>query len=316
MDQNELVEVAKLYYYGNMSQEEIAHLLEISRPKVSRMLSLAREKGIVEFHISSSEIRREQMELLIKDHLGLDKVIIVPAGSLAVHSVQEASKAANSYLNTILYDGMHIGVSWGTTIDSVIDHFKPLRPFFNSTVVQMLGGVRAHQFNIDSREVALNLAQRLQCHYSLLQAPLIVSSKRVRDVLLNEPEFATHFALFENLDLALVGISSNLPERSVPYKAGYISLEQSRLLVENGFATDICGNRIYKDGSIQKNLLSERIVGISPDLLRSIPNVVAIAVGNDKAANILTAAAGGFINTLITDEIAAISILNLKNIKL
>lgn len=316
MNRNELIKVAKLYYFGNMSQEQVAKLMGVSRPKVSRMLSMAREQGIVEIHISESTMLKDQMQETLKSHLKLSKVIVVPSGATAAQSIQAAGAAANEYLNTVLCDGMYIGVSWGTTIDSVINHLTPARSFYNATVVQMLGGVRAHAFNIDSREVALTLAQRLKCNYSLLQAPLLVSSDEVRSVLLNEPEFAAHFRLFEKLDIALVGISSNVPERSVPYKAGYISLEQSRMLVDQGFATDICGNRLYQDGSIRTNFLTGRIVGISPDLLRAIPNVVAIAVGEDKASNIITASRGGFIKTLITDEVAAISILGLENIHL
>ncbi|MEN4099536.1 MAG: sigma factor-like helix-turn-helix DNA-binding protein, partial [Anaerolineaceae bacterium] len=42
-----IVQVAKLYYENYLNQEEIAHRLNISRQKVSRLLISARAQGIV-----------------------------------------------------------------------------------------------------------------------------------------------------------------------------------------------------------------------------------------------------------------------------
>ena len=314
MNRSALINVAKLYYYGNLSQEQIAKTIGVSRPKVSRMLSMARELNIVEFHISDSAVLNEHIQQALQAHLKLSNVVIVPSGATLAHTQQSAGAAAGAYLNSILRDGMYIGVSWGTTVDSVVRQFTPSRPINDVTVVQMLGGIRTQSFNIDSRDVALTLAKRLNSGYSLLQAPFLVSGGQVRDVLLSEPEFAAHFRLFKKLDVAIVGIGSGVPERSVPYKAGYISLEQSRALVEQGFATDICGSRIYRDGSIQKNILTDRIIGISLEQLKSVPDVVGVAVGEDKALSIIAAARGGFIKTLITDEVAAISIMGMEGL--
>ena len=41
--------IADLYYNSNLTQSEIAHRYNISRPKVSRLLADARENGIVKF---------------------------------------------------------------------------------------------------------------------------------------------------------------------------------------------------------------------------------------------------------------------------
>lgn len=308
-----LIKVAKLYYYGHLSQDQIAGVMGISRPKVSRMLTKARELKIVQVVISDSPLLKEEMEEKLREHLNLSSVRIVPSGATILQSQQNAGRAAVEYLNSKLYNGIYIGVAWGTTMDCTVSQFSVTRPINNATVVQLAGGMQSATFNIDSRKLALSLAQKLNSNFSLLQAPMLVSSKNARDVLLNEPEFKTHFSLFEKLDIALVGIGSSLPEQSVPYKAGYLSLEQSRELVRDGFATDICGNRIYKDGSIKPNHLTDRVISIPLEQIQKIPEVIGVAVGKDKALSITAAAKGGFIKTLITDEISAISILGLKN---
>lgn len=46
------VEVARLYYQSDYSQQEIANKLNISRPTISRLLKYAKEKGFVQIHIA------------------------------------------------------------------------------------------------------------------------------------------------------------------------------------------------------------------------------------------------------------------------
>ena len=46
-----LVEVARLYYDHDFSQQQIAEKVGISRPVVSRLLTQAREQGIVRIEI-------------------------------------------------------------------------------------------------------------------------------------------------------------------------------------------------------------------------------------------------------------------------
>ena len=47
-----IAEVARMYYIEGMSQLDIANMLFFSKAKVSRALRIAREEGIVEFHIN------------------------------------------------------------------------------------------------------------------------------------------------------------------------------------------------------------------------------------------------------------------------
>ena len=58
--------IADLYYNSNLTQSEIAHRYNISRPKVSRLLADARENGIVKIFIDGrNEISRFQEEQLL-----------------------------------------------------------------------------------------------------------------------------------------------------------------------------------------------------------------------------------------------------------
>jgi DNA-binding transcriptional regulator LsrR (DeoR family) len=306
---NDLIKVTKLYYHGNCTQDEIAKIMGCSRPRVSRMLTMARELKIVEFKISESVIEIERMEDDLKEKLGLKDIIILPSESGRLGTMYAAGSKAGEYLNKILRPDMKIGISWGATIDTAVSQFKPDKQFNSIIVVQMIGGSPTSSFNIDSRELTIRLANKLGASYSILQAPQYVSSKKVRDLLMEEPEIKAHFKLLQKLDLAIIGISSRNPEDSAAYRAGYLSLEDTRILQETGFITDVSGTRIYKDGSIRKNEMNDKLIAIDPEDLKKIPTIIAVAVGDEKAETILTAAKGGFFNVLITDEVAAITML-------
>lgn len=52
-DMRLLVKCCSLYYRDNLGQEEICEILGVSRPTVSRLLKLGREKGIVKIEFST-----------------------------------------------------------------------------------------------------------------------------------------------------------------------------------------------------------------------------------------------------------------------
>jgi DNA-binding transcriptional regulator LsrR (DeoR family) len=314
LTRKDLIKVAKLYYLGNLSQAQIAQSMGVSRPKVSRMLTQARAQNIIEFKIKDFPMMTEEMSEKIRSYFDLIKVIVVPSAITPEQSKNNAGKEASAYLNSILRNDLQIGLSWGTTLQSMIRMFELKKRVSNISVIQLAGGVHTRNIGLDSQKMVCTFAEKLDATYSLLQAPLVVTSPTVRNLLINEPEVRNHFARFEDLDIALIGVGSMSPEEAIPYKAGYITLEQSHLLANTGFATDICGNRIYLDGTIRQNLLTDRLISISPEQIRKVPLVISLAVGAEKAIPVIAAAKGRFVHVLIIDEIAALTIMDMENI--
>src|SRR5512136_2473620 len=53
---------ARLYYVDGMGQAEVARFVKVSQPKVSRLLALARERGIVRISVAEYEPRHQALE--------------------------------------------------------------------------------------------------------------------------------------------------------------------------------------------------------------------------------------------------------------
>ena len=108
------INVAKLYYRSDFSQQKIAQELGVSRPSISRLLQYAKDKGYVNIQIVDPVEDMSIMEQRLKDKLHLKDVKIA---SSTINDEEEIKKyisiAAAQYLDSIIKDGDIIGVGWG-----------------------------------------------------------------------------------------------------------------------------------------------------------------------------------------------------------
>lgn len=69
-----LVKVARMYYEDSMSQEEIASEIACSRPYVSRLLTDAKEMGIVQFKVVPPKGYELEMERRLRERVALRRL--------------------------------------------------------------------------------------------------------------------------------------------------------------------------------------------------------------------------------------------------
>ncbi len=312
---DDLITVAKLYYLGNKTQQEISHILKISRPKVARLLAHCRERKIVRFHIDSSESHLEQLGERILRHFKLQKVVVTPSAFDFRADMAVLAKALGQYLDEILSRDTVIGLTFSTVLEEFVKLYTPRERPKNIKVVQMIGGTRIDHGSTNARQIIVEFAKKLDASPFILQAPLVVNNTLLKTLLLQEPEITAHFSLLQQLDVALMSFGSDLPKESIMYKAGYISLEESNELISAGMIADICARRFFSDGSMADTPLNERVIGIDIADLRRVPVIIGLGYGGERAESIIAAANAGLISVLFLDESAAITIISRLNIR-
>jgi DNA-binding transcriptional regulator LsrR (DeoR family) len=191
----------------------------------------------------------------------------------------------------------------------VLKAFKPQKPL-KVDVVQILGATGSRDFNTDGMEIARSFAGMLNGACHLLQTPLVVQNKLTRDLLLNEPDIAQPLRLAEQADVVVIGIGSSHHEVSALVRAGYLTREESDKMLSIGAVGDICGRPIDILGNPLAVDLNDRIVGIELDKLKKIPRRIGVAAGTQKGEAVLGAIRGGYVNALVIDEGAALSLLS------
>jgi DNA-binding transcriptional regulator LsrR (DeoR family) len=299
-----------MYYLDGKSQAEIAAEYEISRPTVANILKQCREEGIVEIRIEdSSSSLVSALSNQLQAELALETVTVVPSEGDPLANLVSTGKAAGELLHTLLEDSMEIGISWGTSLYQLVSNISR-KSYAGIEVIQMVGGLGADNVNMDGFELAQALAKKLNGTYKTIQAPICVQTRELKEMLEEEHRISQVLEKMTSIDIALVGISSDIPESSSLVREGFISVEEQEKILKAGAVGHICGYHYDKQGKFLLVSANERVVGVGKEELKGLPRVIGVAAGAQKGRAILGAARGGIINGIVTDEAAALAILS------
>jgi len=308
-----LIDVATLYYEQGLTQEQVAGSLGLSRSNVSRLLTEARKRGIVEIRVRHAQQTAPALEAQLTERFGLKGAhVMVTRTTDRAMILREVGAKAAEQLRYLLRSNTFLAMGWGRALYETVNAFRP-SPVQNVHVVQMMGGIGAFNPAIDGAELARKLAEALGGQFHYLRAPFAVESHAVRQALLREVEISTVLEMVRQAELALTGIGSVRPELSGLARAGYVSEDDLRAFEQAGAVGDICGRYFTARGEICELGLHQRVITVDPPSLRHIGCVMAIAAWVEKAPAILGALRGGYVDILVTEDAAAMEILRLDD---
>ncbi len=306
-----LVKVAKMYYIDNLTQQEIADRIFLSRSNISHLLKKCVEQKIVEFRVNELSSKDEDLQIEIKKQYSLQDIIIVPTAQDLDETKRRLGEAISTYLETKLKNGMLLGITWGTTMYNIVKSFKPISNI-SVDVIQMVGGIESDSPSTNNRYITTTLAKLLNGQAMVPNVPYIVKSSKLKDMLLLEPSIIDYFKRVSKVDIALVGLGTARKSLNLSklQHSGYFTDKDIDLLESEGAVADIAGIQFNAEGERCAQDISKRIIGISYEVLAQIPMIIGAAVGVEKTDVIAAALSSGLISVLVTDESAAISLLN------
>lgn len=307
-----LARIASLYYDHKKSQQEIAEEFGVSRSAVSRFVTEAREKGIVEVivHYPWRTCSDLEQALVARFNLKAARVLVREEKSYD-EMLQGLGVLAAQYLDTILHDGMLIGISWGTALYQMIKAM-PSRHLPGVEVIQVIGAINAQVDPTDGPILARLLSSRLGGSARYLHAPLIVENEAARDTLLQDRNIRETIARARQADILLVGIGTTDPDLYSLLRAGYVDLAQTQAIQSAGAAGDICGQHYSLSGEWLDIDINRRAICIELSTLTNANLVIAVVGSSRKGAAILGALRGQYVDVLITDDRAAQKVLALN----
>jgi DNA-binding transcriptional regulator LsrR (DeoR family) len=298
-----MTRVARLYYDDGVRQPEIAQRLRLSQPKVSRLLKQAHEVGIVRISVRPPSGTNPELERALEARYGLHEVEVVDISRDDDEAaVRELGAAAAFHLETTVRSGDVIGVSsWSATLLAMVDAMHPVAGVRDTKVVQILGGGGDPAAEGHATHLVRRMANLLHGEGTFLPAPSSVGSKASRDVLVDDPFVRRAMALWDELDVALVGIGGQEPSGLLASSGNVFSPAELRTVREDGGVGDI-GLRFLREDGVPVRRLDDRVIGIELEQLRRVPRAIGVAGGPGKTQAIRAALVGGWINCLITDR--------------
>jgi DNA-binding transcriptional regulator LsrR (DeoR family) len=243
-----MIKVCDMYYNQECSQQKIATELNLSRPTVSRLLSSARDQGVVRITISDlDDIRYWELEREIERSLGLVEVLITDSSEDADETNDLIGKMAGRYIEKKIKNGNIVGVSMGRTLHQMVTHVR--KPEASDVVfVPLIGGMGQLQTQLHANSIAEDLAQVYGGTFIPFHAPARVSSRKMRDELMKEESLAGAVNMMKHLDMALVGIGYPNEYSSIT-ATGYFDEGSIEELKKRKVAGDICMQFFDENGS-------------------------------------------------------------------
>jgi DNA-binding transcriptional regulator LsrR (DeoR family) len=308
-----LADVAERYYIDGYGQNEIAAEFSLSRSNVSRLLTEARRVGIVEIRVHRPLGREDALERELQAVLGLAeaRVLALPGVVGAEEALGRLGALASRLLMERLHDGLAIGLSWGMALEAMVRACSVSRSY-DVEVVQVIGAVSSGSAAVSSHELGRQLANRLGGRFTGLHTLAVLASEAVAAGMLKEPAIERVLDRARSVQLAFVGIGAlHVGSSQDLLAAADLSADEQRLLRTRGAVGEICARLFDIEGCPVAIPFDGRVAAVTLEELRSIPEVVGVAFGREKAGAIRGAARGGLVDVLVTDERTARSVLRM-----
>lgn len=312
MSPEKLTQLAKLYYVDGMTQEDLATRFSMSRVMVGRLLKRAVKEGVVEIRVRLRHPpeQTQALENALIERFGIQRAIIsVDHKDLDSQRDLLAGLVAG-YLDHTLSDSSIVAVGMGRNVSAVSKHAVSSQQR-NCSFVCAIGGSYRGGEAMNADHICRHLALRFGGASVTLYAPAMVSDERARSDLLENDTVRQSLNKAQRADIALVGVGDILEDSNM-VRMGWFTTDEIKAVRELGAVGDIMGyDFIDIHGRLANTPLAGRVIGLTLEDLRRIPNVIAIASEPTKVTGILGALRTGAINTLATTQSIAQTVLSL-----
>lgn len=301
--------VADLYYIDKLPEREVARVIGVSRSKVSRLLSRARELGIVRISVDGYDPRNRALEKGLKRRFHLKHAIVIKTvGGNAVADIRRSiGYFAAPAVSHLIRPGSVIGVAGGRTLAELMQFISPSSETKGITVVQLMGNIGPNVTAIDAIALGHVLAKRFGGTLYTVNAPAFAQDVRSRDVFLSHDHGRSVWRLFHRMHVAFVGIGtlsdSAFIERGVLEPTDIANLEA------RGAVGEICGRVFDINGQECNTDYRDRVISIGLNELRQMKEVIGVTNGRERAQAIVAALRGRILKSLIIDESGAEAVL-------
>jgi len=302
-DFQQLVRASRLYYELGETQNEIAELLGVTRPQVSRLLKRARAEGIVEIRIVDSTAAESAAADALQRTFELDAVHLAPtiAGPEDLTRRMVGRLAADT-LRAAVRPGTVVGIGGGASVSAAADALEDGATPVAVTVVPLCGGFWTTG---QEREPYRRVADALGGQVRGLMAPGLVDDAATRTALVAHAGVRAIADLWDRLDVALFGIGGPT------WTASLVGDRIERELESADAVGEILVAPFDIDGRFVCPALRERAIAFDARQLGRVPAGIGVATGEGKVRPILGALRAGVVRTLVTDVATAEAVVAL-----
>jgi DNA-binding transcriptional regulator LsrR (DeoR family) len=307
-DNKTLHKILKYYYIDNVTQQEIADKLNISRIKVIRYINYAKENGLIEVKLNIPLKDTFELESRVEAAYNLRECRIVHSFSNENEIYKYAGIELADLLKRLLKKDMYVGVSWSQSFRNVIEYTNPVKKM-PLNVVPIIGGLELDGTITNSNTIAHIFTEKAGGVNYTINIPAVFDSMEAKDIIENEWHTKKIKELADKIELVITGVGDMSISGTI-FKSGYFKLAERNYLDSLKIAAIINLNFIDAKGEEVKTDIDKRIIKIfTLERFKKLDNVIGIAFGENKVNPIKAALNGKILKYLITDEDTAKKLL-------
>ena len=299
-----MAQVATLYYEKNLTQQEIANTMNLSRQTISKLLNEAVAEKIVEIKIHNPEEDKAALATALLSHFASEgnvQNIHIASVSTDDHYLRQlmTSKAAVDVILPLLSSKKKIAISWGRTIQTFIEEL-PHTATSENIVFPLFGATDRQKAYYLSNDLARLFAEKISAKAEYAWFPYVTENASDYDLFKRTTYYKNMEENWNNIDVAIVGIGAR--DALSLFEEAFGPNPEANFDVG-----DIATHSFTIFGTISKQ--RTHTLCVSEEALKNAKRVFAIACGNDKTEAIVGALRTGLVTDLIIDEYTAKNIL-------
>ena len=292
--QKRMAYIARRYYLEDQKQSDIARELGISRPLVSRILSEARELGVVEITIHDPEAETAGLLERLRQTGAIQGGILVEDGEDNDATNQLLSKGAVELLQQL--GTRRLGVGWGYLIGQLVTwlekHPQPDSPI--TDICPLVGNASIPARNYQSNENVRLMAQQLGATPHFLYLPALPESLEEKQLLCSTEIYRRIDQEWQQLDTALVNLGD------YPSSPDFASLVRYGNLLQQQHA---CGRMLvyyYNEAGTVIQSEQDFAIQIPMETLKRCPRIIGVCSANTSVKALRGALQSGFLTHIVT----------------
>lgn len=296
-----------MYYLQDLTMDAIARELRTSRSTVSRLLSAARDTGLVQIQIRNPMDTGPELEGAIRRQYNVDVHVVPVLDTLnEAETLDRVAMQAARTIGPLVDSNAIIGVAWGSTLSAVSRHLTR-KITHDSVIVQLNGAGNMHTTGITyASDIMRRFGSAYGARVEQFPVPAFFDHAGTKTAMWNERSVQRVLELQAKMSIAIFGVGSvDADYPSHVYAGGYLDESDLAVLATSDVVGDVATVFFRADGSSHGIVLNERSTGPSLFQLRQVRRRICVVSGVSKINGLRGALAARLATDLIVDEATA-----------
>lgn len=287
--------IARRFHLEGRSKTQIADETGLSRFKVARILDEARELGLVEVTVRLPARIDANLSVQVQERFGLRRAIVVETS--ATTRYEDLGRVCADLLAEVVGPEDVLGLTCSRSVAATTQALDSLAP---CEVVQLSGTLAGPNLEAGSVESVRRAAEVGGGQAYPIYAPMVLPDAATKTSLSGQSAIRQAVSQVGRVTVATVAIGAWQSDLSTVYSD--LDDGERAAVTAAGVVGEIAARFFDEHGEPVSTVIDDRVLSVTLEQLRGIPEVIGLAHDVRKATAVRAALRTGLVDSLVCDE--------------